>query len=104
MFARAPLALGPKRTCPIYVTFPPCLAIDLETIVEDVFGAIWIIFAPACWCCPLPANAIDNVIPRAPSPFRIHAGYFIVNLEPMFPSIHSIVPFSSTTVRFVTRL
>ena len=46
---------------------------------------------------PFPARAIESVMPRAPSPFRITAGYFIVSLEPMFPSIHSIVAFSSQT-------
>ena len=35
--------------------------IDFETIVEVVFGAKCIIFAPASWCWPLPATAMDNV-------------------------------------------
>ena len=40
----------------------------------------------------------------APSPFRITAGYFIVNFEPMFPSTHSTVALACATPRFVTRL
>src|SRR5690606_6791767 len=104
MFARAPSARRPKWTTPRYVTFPPCCEMDFETIVDDVFGAKCIILAPASWCWPLPAKAIDNVIPRAPSPLRIHAGYFIVSFEPILPSIHAIVAFSSQTARFVTRM
>ncbi|MNO03935.1 hypothetical protein D3C81_2247920 [compost metagenome] len=35
----APSALRPKEASPRYVTLPPCLLIDLETIVEVVSGA-----------------------------------------------------------------
>src|SRR5690625_5325312 len=61
-------------------------------------------FAPASWCCPFPAKAIEIVTPRAPSPRSKIDGYFIVNFEPIFPSIHSMSPFSSTVARFVTKL
>ena len=40
----------------------------------------------------------------APSPFRITAGYFMVNFDPMLPSTHSIVARSCATPRLVTRL
>ena len=62
------------------------------------------IFEPVSWCWPSPANAIERVSPRACSPMSQTAGYFIVTLEPMFPSTHSMVPPSSTVVRLVTRL
>ena len=47
---------------------------------------------------------MDNVLPLAPSPKSTQFGYFIVNLEPKFPSTHSILPFSWTKVRLVTKL
>ena len=43
-------------------------------------------------------------LPFAPRPFMMTAGYFIVSLEPMLPSTHSIVASSYATARFVTRL
>src|SRR6478735_7671101 len=73
-------------------------------IVEDVCGAACTIFAPASWCWPSPANAIDSTSPLACSPTIQTAGYFIVTLEPMLPSIHSMVAPSCATARLVTRL
>ncbi|CPU68037.1 Uncharacterised protein [Mycobacteroides abscessus] len=49
---------------------PPPRATDFETIDDDVWGAAWTILAPASWCWPSPANAIDSVSPRACSPSR----------------------------------
>ena len=43
-------------------------------------------------------------VPLEKSPFKIHAGYFIVTLDPILPSIHSIKPPSSTMALLVTRL
>lgn len=45
-------------------------AIDFETIDDVVYGAMWIIFAPASWCWPGPANATESVSPLACSPTR----------------------------------
>ena len=73
-------------------------------ITDEVCGAMCVIFAPASWCWPSPAKAIDSTSPCARSPFRITAGYFIVTLEPRLPSTHSIVASSSAMARFVTRL
>ena len=83
---------------------PPPRAIDLETIDDCVYGATWTILAPASWCWPSPAKAIDSVSPLACSPTRKIAGYFMVTLEPMLPSIHSIVAPSAAVARLVTRL
>ena len=44
---------------------PPPRATDLDTIVDEVFGAQCTIFAPASWCWPSPANATDRVSPLA---------------------------------------
>jgi hypothetical protein len=52
----------------------------------------------------LPANASDSVSPCALRPLSTTAGYFIVTFEPMFPSTHSTIAFSSATARLVTRL
>src|SRR3954469_8684122 len=82
----------------------PPRATDFEMIELDVYGALCTIFEPASWCWPSPANAIDSVSPLACSPIRYTAGYFIVTLEPMLPSIHSIVAPSSQVARLVTRL
>jgi hypothetical protein len=65
---------------------------------------VWTIFAPASWCWPSWAYATDRTSPFAPSPISHTAGYFIVTLEPMLPSIHSIVAFFYATARLVTRL
>jgi hypothetical protein len=62
------------------------------------------ILAPASWCWPSPAKAIDSVSPLACSPIRKIAGYFIVTLEPMLPSTHSMVAPSAAVARLVTRL
>ena len=62
------------------------------------------IFEPVSWCWFSPAKAIDRVSPRACSPISHTAGYFMVTLEPMLPSTHSMVPPCSTVVRLVTRL
>src|SRR6185437_13734409 len=82
----------------------PPRATDLEMMLECVFGAAWTILAPASWCCPAPAKAIDRVSPLACSPSRKTAGYFMVTLEPMLPSTHSIVAPSAQVARLVTRL
>ena len=73
-------------------------------MLDDVFGAACTIFAPASWCWPSPANAIDSVSPLACSPVSHTAGYFIVTLEPRLPSTHSMVAPSCATARLVTRL
>ena len=56
------------------------------------------------WYCPLPAKPKDMVLALAYGSARIHAGYFMVALEPMLPSTHSMVPPSRTYARWVTRL
>src|ERR671932_820498 len=96
----------PSSTCtrPRYEVRPPPRAIDLDTIVEDVCGAACTIFAPASWCCPSPAMATESTSPLACSPVIQTAGYFIVTLEPMLPSTHSMVAPSWATARLVTRL
>src|SRR5919199_4642875 len=91
-------------TRPRYDVRPPPRATDLEMIDEEVCGAAWTILAPASWCWPSPANAIDSVSPLACSPMRKIAGYFMVTLEPMLPSTHSIVAPSAAVARLVTRL
>src|SRR4249920_3549490 len=78
-------------TRPRYEVRPPPRATDFDTIVEDVCGAQCTILAPASWCWPSPAKATDSVSPLAYSPIRNTDGYFMVTLEPMLPSIHSIV-------------
>ena len=45
-------------------------ATDLEMIELDVYGAACTILAPASWCWPSPANAIDRVSPFECSPSR----------------------------------
>src|SRR3712207_2989302 len=89
---------------PRYVLLPVPFEMDLEVMREEVLGAAWTILPPASWCCPSPAYATERISPRAPSPIRYTAGYFIVSLEPRFPSTHSTVAFSSATARLVTRL
>src|SRR5207248_2670756 len=91
-------------TRPRYEVRPPPRAIDLEMIVEEVRGAACTIFAPASWCWPSPAIATLSTSPLACSPVMNTAGYFMVTLEPMLPSIQSIVAPSCATARFVTRL
>src|SRR4029450_4058087 len=73
-------------------------------IVEDVYGARWVIFAPASWCWPSPANAIDSTSPFACSPMSSTAGDFIVTLGPGLPSTPSMVAPASALARLVTRL
>ena len=73
-------------------------------IVEEVCGAACTILAPASWCWPSPAKAIESTSPLACSPVIQTAGYFIVTLEPMLPSTHSMVAPSWATARLVTRL
>src|SRR6476620_364829 len=99
-----PFAFGWTWTRPRYDVRPPPRATDLDTIVDDVWGAQWTILAPASWCWPSPANATDSVSPLAYGPMRNTDGYFIVTLEPMFPSTHSIVAPSAAVARLVTRL
>src|SRR5688500_725480 len=91
-------------TRPRYDVRPPPRATDLEMIELEVCGAQWTIFDPASWCWPSPANATDKVSPRECSPIRYTAGYFMVTLDPMLPSIHSMVAPSSQVARLVTRL
>src|SRR3954467_10742262 len=88
------LPYAPSWTCtrPREDVRPPPRATDLLTMLLEVLGAACTIFAPASWCWPSPANAIDSVSPDAPSPSKKQAGYFIVTLEPMLPSIHSMRP------------
>ena len=69
-----------------------------------VLGAACTILEPVSWCWPSPAKAIESVSPLACSPMRKTAGYFIVTLEPMLPSTHSIVAPASQVARLVTRL
>src|SRR3954469_21252141 len=71
---------------------------------DVVFGAAWMIFAPASWCWPCPAKAIERTSPWARSPVRYTDGYFIVSLEPRLQSTHSTVASRSATARFVTRV
>src|SRR5471030_2554896 len=91
-------------TSPRYDVRPPPRATDLETIVDEVFGALCTILAPASWCWPSPANATESTSPLACSPSSHTAGYFIVTLEPRLPSIHSIVAPAAAVARLVTRL
>src|SRR5687767_3850355 len=96
----------PSITCtrPRYDVRPPPRAIDFEMIVLDVNGAACTILAPASWCWPSPAIATLSTSPLACGPVMYTAGYFIVTLEPMLPSTHSIVAPSCATARLVTRL
>src|SRR3954447_1245513 len=96
----------PSSTCtrPRYEVRPPPRAIDFDTIVDDVYGARCTILAPASWCWPSPAIATLSTSPLACGPVMYTAGYFIVTLEPMLPSIHSMVAPSSQVARLVTRL
>ena len=83
---------------------PPRQATDLLMIEDEVCGAACTILAPASWCWPSPAKAIDRVSPLACSPMSQTAGYLHRHLEPMLPSTHSMVPPCCATARFVTRL
>src|SRR6266498_4955845 len=83
---------------------PLPLLMPLLVMIEVVFGAAWIIFAPASWCWSSPANATDRTSPCAPSPVRYTLGYFIVTLLPRFASIQLMRPPFCTTARLVTRL
>src|SRR5919199_1898958 len=96
----------PSKTCtrPRYEVRPPPRATDFDTIVEEVFGAACTIFAPASWCWPSPAKAMERTSPLACSPVIQTAGYFMVTLEPMLPSTHSMVAPSWAIARLVTRL
>ena len=60
---------------------------DLETTLEVVLSAAWIILAPVSWCWPVLARAMEMTSPRARSPFMTTPGYFIVRREPMLQSI-----------------
>src|SRR5581483_3580035 len=98
---RAPLA---TRSSPRYPARPPFFEIDFDVITDEVLGARWTALPPASWCWPAPANAIESTSPCACSPRSQTLGYFIVSLEPRFPSTHSIVAPAYATARFVTRL
>src|SRR3954471_19306009 len=97
----APLATSSR---PRYEDRPPSFEIDLAKMFDVVFGAAWMIFPPASWCWPSPANAIDRISPWARSPMRYTDGYFIVSFEPRLQSTHSTVASVSAIARFVTRL
>ena len=90
-FDFAPLAPGLTRSRPRYEARPPPREIDFEVITEVVLGAMCVILAPASWCWPSPANAIESTSPCAPGSLRMTAGYFIVSFEPRLPSTHSMV-------------
>src|SRR3954452_17480822 len=92
------------RTSPRYEVRPPPRATDFEMIVDDVYGARWTILAPASWCWPSPEKATESTSPLAWGPVSQTAGYFMVTLEPMLPSTHSMVAPSSALARLVTRL
>src|ERR1700750_1989615 len=91
-------------TRPRQDVLPPPRATGLEMMVEEVLGASCSILSPASWCWPSPANAIDRASPLACSPVIHTDGYFMVTLEPMLPSIHSMVAPVSARARFVTRV
>src|SRR6201747_2331584 len=98
--------VAPSWICtrPRYEVRPPPRATDFETMLLEVLGAAWTILAPASWCWFSPANATDKVSPLAYSPSSQTAGYFMVTLEPRFPSTHSMVPPACTAARLVARL
>src|SRR5881398_2898962 len=95
---------GCTCTSPRYDVRPPPRATDLLMIEDDVCGAACTILAPASWCWPSPAKAIDSTSPWARSPIRYTDGYFIVSFEPRLQSTHSTVASCSATARLVTRL
>src|SRR3954451_15559534 len=97
----APLATSSR---PRYDERPPSLEIDLAKMLDVVFGAACTILAPASWCWPSPAKAIDSTSPWARSPIRYTDGYFIVSFEPRLQSTHSTVASVSATARLVTTL
>src|SRR4051812_4172798 len=101
---RAPCAPLATSSRPRYEERPPSFEIDLAKMFDVVFGAAWMIFAPASWCWPSPANAIESTSPWARSPVSHTAGYFMVTFEPMLPSTHSMVAPASALARLVTRL
>src|ERR1700754_2789977 len=103
-FERDPCAPLATSSRPRYDERPPSLEIDLAKMFDVVFGAACTILAPASWCWPLPANAIDSTSPWARSPIRSTLGYFIVSLEPRLQSPHSTVASVSAIARLVTRL
>src|SRR5947199_8232179 len=96
----------PGWTCtsPRYDVRPPPRAADLLVIELEVYGAACCILAPASWCWPSPANAMDSGSPRACSPTIQTAGYFLVTFAPMLPSTHAVVAPSCAIARLVTRL
>src|SRR3954465_14336589 len=95
---------GCTCTSPRYDVRPPPRATDLLMMELEVCGAACTILAPASWCWPSPANAIDSVSPRGCAPMREPAGYFIVSLEPILPATRSMVAPASQVARLVTRL
>src|SRR5690625_2198103 len=98
------VARGITCTSPRYDERPPARATDLDTIADDVFGAMCTILAPESWCWFSLAKANDSVSPLACSPISQMAGYFMVTLDPMLPSTHSMVAPSAAVARLVTRL
>src|SRR3954467_14733666 len=103
-FEREPWAPFATSSRPRYEERPPSFEIDLAKMFDVVFGAAWMIFPPASWCWPLPANAIDRISPCASSPMRYTLGYFMVSFEPRLQSTHSTVARSCAMARLVTRL
>src|SRR5690625_4164750 len=75
------VARGITCTSPRYDERPPARATDLDTIADDVFGAMCTILAPESWCWFSPAKANDSVSPLACSPISQMAGYFMVTLR-----------------------
>src|ERR1043166_3021966 len=87
-FDLEPEAPFATSSSPRYPARPPFFEIDFDVITDDVRGAMWTALPPASWCWPLPANAIDSTSPCARSPRSQIDGYFIVSLDPRFPSTH----------------
>src|SRR5690606_35206880 len=73
-------------------------------MVEVVSGATWTILAPASWCWPSPAKAMERTSPWAPGSMSQTAGYFMVRRLPRLPSTHSMVALRYATARLVTRV
>src|SRR5690554_2421734 len=86
------------------MALPPPLEIDLELMLEVVYGAAWTTLAPVSSVCPAPAKDTPMNSARARSPRRMLMGYNMDTLEPKEPEIHSMAPSLSTRARLVFRL
>lgn len=80
------------------------MLMDLETMLDVVSSAAWIILAPVSWCWPVFARAMEMTSPRARLPLSTTAGYFMVSPEPMLQSIQRISASSMASPRLVTML